>query len=256
MNKYSRQIRAAAIVPGHKYGDFSRLIENQLAVCFKGFFGKRDTEKTVKSVYAASPDWSAGFEGVQYVLGEAWYHYAEEGRSFEEYSAKSKSARATVEKHVPGLEKKIIGFLSSIAAPHTVSIRKGWAGPGIMIFPAGGHVAEKGGSVHFDLDAFTQEELKNPDLQLLSFICMLQKPASGGNLTIWRRSYDRTISREENFFPDASGFDNTTIEYQPGDLWMLNGLSAHQITPFQGDTDRICLTFHIYRDKKKWHLWF
>ena len=232
-------------------------LSNKPAFCFKSFFTPQECAEISKTVYAARQDWSSGFDGLQYSLGEAWYHYAEEGIDFEDYSLKADKARATVEKHLPGLEFRVLDLLSSIVGSGQVSVRSGWAGPGIMIFPAGSYVAQNGGSVHFDTDAFSDEELSDPALEMYSFVCMLQKPESGGNLRIWKAAFDPAGDREQSFdpdeHPDVPFFD---VTYELGDLWMFGGMNAHRIGSFEGSGDRICLTFHMYRRGQDWHVWF
>lgn len=239
-------------------GGLRALINGHAAVCFEGFFKQDEIAPTIKAVYGGREDWSTGFEGLQYCLGEAWYHYAEEAIGFEEYSARAAQARANVEKHVPGLEDKVRAFLQTHISPQSVDVREGWAGPGIMVFPARNYVATKGGSVHFDTDAFTDEELADPSLEMYSFVCMLQKPAQGGNLRIWDTHYDTSdCDREQEFTPtDHPEVAMAEVVYKPGDLWMFEGMRAHQITAFGGDDDRIALTFHVAKRDGNWDIWF
>ena len=236
---------------------FESLIEGHAAVCFRKLIPPAEIEKMIKGFYAAKEVWSEGFGGQQYALGDAWYHYAEEGIDFEEYGSKAEQSRANVEKFVPGLEGNLLGFLSPLARPGTLSIREGWAGPGFMMFPAGGFVANKGGSIHFDTDAFSDEELYETDLVMFSLICMIQKPERGGNLTVWNKPFDKTQERFQSYNPATQGAaESYHIEYQPGDLWMIRGMNAHQIGAFEGKTDRICLTFHVYKEGDDWFMWF
>lgn len=239
-------------------GGLKGLLNGHAAVCFENFFAADEITSTIKAVYNGREDWSTGFEGLQFCLGEAWYHYAEEAIGFEEYTARAAQARAIVEKHVPGLESKVRDFLQNHLAPASVDVREGWAGPGIMVFPARNYVATNGGSVHFDTDAFSDEELADPELEMYSFVCMLQKPAQGGNLRIWDTHFDtQACDREEEFTPaEHPDVAMAEVVYRPGDLWMFEGMRAHQITAFGGDTDRLCLTFHVAKRDGNWDIWF
>lgn len=236
---------------------FESLITGHAAVCFKEMFSQGEVAAMVKAMYASKEAWSEGFGGEQFALGDAWYHYAEQEIDFEEYAAKAEQSRANVEKYIPGLEKRVIDFLSPLARPGTLEVREGWAGPGLMLFPTGAHVSRNGGSIHYDTDAFTDEELADPGLSMFSFVCMLQKPERGGNLTIWNKYFDRQGHRFQAYDPATHGkVDSYVVDYTPGDLWMLRGMNAHQIGSFSGSVDRIALTFHIYKDGYDWRMWF
>jgi hypothetical protein len=254
MSRFSPKIVTKPFPDG---AGFESLIEGHAAVCFKDFIPQANIAPMVKAMYAAKDVWSEGMGGEQFALGDAWYHYAEEGVDFEEYGSQAKQSRANVEKYVPGLEKRVIDFLSPLARAGTLDVREGWAGPGIMLFPAGAYVSNNGGSIHFDTDAFTDEELADPNLTMFSFVCMLQKPERGGNLTIWNKHFDRRGERFQTYDPKTQGeVESCLVDYQPGQLWMLRGMNAHQIGSFSGATDRICLTFHIFKEGADWRMWF
>ena len=55
-------------------------LKSELSYKFNGFFSDNQIEKIVSAFYAAKDDWSSGFGGQQYSLGEAWYHYVETGK--------------------------------------------------------------------------------------------------------------------------------------------------------------------------------
>ena len=227
--------------------------------CIPDFFSARQIEDMVRAFYKAEPDWTTGFDGEQFALGEVWYHYAEEGENLEQYHAQATASRAVVEKHMPGLHAHIIRFLQAFLEHDNVYMREGWAGPGIVNFKAGRWVAQNGGSVHYDAEGLTPEDMGNPDFETYSFVAMLQKPLRGGNLQIWDKPYDHTDPNDQTGAPDTRLFPNpvpSVIDYKPTEMWLFNGLRAHWIEPFAGDIDRICLTFHIARRKDGWDVWF
>jgi hypothetical protein len=87
---------------------------------------------------------------------------------------------------------------------------------------------------------------------------MLQKPERGGGLHIWDISYN-PMHKEEEIITRTSAPDapSLLIDYQVGDLLMINAFKLHQIQPFEGEIDRICLTFHVARHPGGgWYTWF
>jgi hypothetical protein len=234
-------------------------LKSELSYKFNGFFSDQQVEKIVDAFYAAQNDWVSGFGGQQYSLGEAWYHYVETGTGGNpaEYLDRAVPSRDIVERHITGLHDYVLSFLSKLHPDREVKIRDHWAGPGIVTFLANNYVAKRGGGIHFDTDGLTQEELKNPDFRLRSYVSTLQKPKTGGDLRLWDYRYDDNVG--EDVLEDPKNYSDVVrsrIIYEQGDLCMFDGLKAHKIEAFEGDKDRVCLTFHTAERENKLEVWF
>ena len=226
-----------------------------LAVCFRNFLTIEEASAIVERVYANRESWSPGFDGEQFAIGEVWYHFRETGQPIDTYLQIAEASRTLVETVAPGLHNRIVSHLRRVVTPDDVRLRPGWAGPGIMVFPVGERVADVGGTAHVDWDGLSADEAADPNLRAYSFVCMLQKPASGGGLSVWPRMEVGGDGRDLDDV-DVSGCEPLTIDYQVGDLWMFRSMCAHAIDSFQGPIDRICLTFHAARREHRWDVWF
>jgi 2-oxoglutarate-Fe(II)-dependent oxygenase superfamily protein len=129
--------------------------------------------------------------------------------------------------------------------------RAGWCGPGVHIFPAGLEVADTGGEVHFDTEGLGEEELR-VRRRALSFVLMLQAPEKGGGLRLWDALYDG----DDHPSPPPPAVANLTIQYEPGELVVLDSYRLHQIQPFGGSVDRVSATMHLVDTGEAWEAWF
>ena len=163
-----------------------------------------------------------------------------------------------ISSHFPGLYEKIIQLCKNIEKDADISLRQGWAGPGFAIFPAHGRCAELGGDIHYDWEGLTDGQLDDLHAEGYSFIAMLKKPSQGGGLKIWDVKYDLNHKQEELVaWANSPDCPSLLIDYQLGDLVLINSFCLHQIQPFEGEVDRVCLTFHIAKyNEKKWYIWF
>jgi hypothetical protein len=248
--------------------DIAYFFDGKYALCIEDFLGAEELKAHVASIFAAKEagEWT-NWNNKQYSLGEAWYTYAEGFaplQRFEEYARLVPRSRLLVEQRLPGLEAKVMALLRVLVGPkHTVTERKGWAGPGVVIFPPGRVVAREGGAPHFDIDSFTHQELRE-GVVMLSAVCMLQKPVAGGDLYLWDLQYDPCKPRNqfETEFASAECLSpdirlmRKEVKYSPGDLWLFNGLQLHQIQAFAGLKERMCLTFHLFLSADScWQVW-
>jgi hypothetical protein len=230
-------------------------LAERLAVCWQSFLSPDEISQCLTAVYTRPHDWTAGFGGEQFGFGEVWYHYREEGLPFELYSERANASNDLIQHCLPWLYPKILNFAGSILSPGEVYIRRGWAGPAIVIFPANGRCAKLSGDRHFDWDGLEPRDLIDSETQAFTFVSMLSRPAEGGGLRMWPLRFEPpgTAPLPE---PVVDGIRYYDIDYLAGDLWMFPSLLAHQILSFSGDTDRVCLTFHAVRREKDWAIWF
>lgn len=234
-------------------------LRDELNYKFANFFSARQVTEIVDAFYAAKADWVSGFGGEQYSLGEAWYHYVETGKGGNpaEYLDRAVLSRQIVERHVPGLHDYILSFMRKLYPDKHAKIRESWAGPGIVNFLANNHVARRGGVIHVDTDGLTNTELLDPDFVVYSFVAVLQKPETGGDLRLWNYRFDYDAGEEVLNNPEMlANVKRARIIYEPGNLHMFEGLKAHKIEPFEGEKDRVCLTFHAALRNNVWEIWF
>ncbi len=234
---------------------FERLLGDCVAVCFEEFFSPAEVRDILTAFYGARARWTSGFGGEQFALGEVWYHYRETGGSLTQYQACVEESLRTVEAVLPGLYDRILSFLGRITAPEPVTLRPGWAGPGIVNFPAGEYLAHNGGDIHYDWDGLQPEEFEAPELEAYSFVSMLSKPERAGGLTLWNARHDNRRDPDIEH-PSVAHAESVYIDYQPGQLWVFRSMWAHCIEPFGGSVDRVCLTFHVVRRSGCWLVWF
>ncbi len=210
----------------------------------------------VRGVYAGRSEWNADFGGEQFSLGRAFYTHLEEGRS-EAYFRDAAGSDARVERFAPGLQRVMRELVAEVVPTRdaVVRARRGWAGPGVHIFPAGGHVAEHGGVVHFDTEGLAASHLERRRAAI-TIVAMLQKPAAGGGLRLWDVSYDGEDGEHEAS-EEHLARESTTIVSEVGDVVVLDSYRLHQIRPFEGALDRVSATVHAAEiDRGVWETWF
>jgi hypothetical protein len=242
MNDFFRRFGPEATAPA---GDYAKGGGAALAT---GFLDASAALDFADLVGRARSDWTTAFGGAQYSLGIAWYTHLEEGKAGDYFAAASTSD-ATVERAVPGLQRCLTSAIER-AVQGPVSRRRGFAGPGIHVFPAGGEAARRGGDVHFDDEGLTPAELES-NAPALTFVLVLRPADSGGGLRLW-------TARLGDGDPVALGkapFD--VVPYSAGDLLIMDSRRLHQIEPFGGTTDRITATCHaVQAPDGRWLVWF
>ncbi len=264
VEKLKIEFQLPSDVPG--YAKIKPIFDQQQAYCLKDFFNLNQIAQIVKAFYSAEEDWVAGFreeennfKGSQFSLGEAWYFYPEGNMPTNEYFKNALTSRDIVEKHIPGLQGYVLDYLRKFYETDNVNLRKGWAGPGIMNFPAHNWVSENGGVPHFDAEGLPGIDLSDSSVETHSYVAMLEKPEKGGDLLVWDVPYNPADQShcdndlDKDLLPDEDAF---RIKYRLKDLWMFNGMRPHMIQPFEGNKDRICLTFHTLKRGNSWECWF
>jgi hypothetical protein len=220
-----------------------------LAVRIPGMLTARECAEYAARVVAARDEWTANFGGAQFTLGRAWYTHLEEDRE-EEYFEGAAASDERVRRWLPGLTERLLAVCRALLGG-PVAQRVGWCGPGVHVFPARSEVARKGGEVHFDTEGLTDVQLARR-ARALTFVLMLQTPESGGGLRVW----DRLYAGED--FPDEPGEDvaRATVDYEAGELVVIDSYRLHQILPFGGATDRVSATVHVVLENERWEAWF
>jgi hypothetical protein len=243
------RLPAAALVdPGRSAGPPRRLLAEHLAVQYEGVLSRRECVGYARGVYAGRSSWVSNFDGVQFTLGRAYYVHLETDRE-DEYFAHASASDAAVERFVPGLAERVLGFLQLfLGGP--IERRAGWCGPGVHIFPADAHVAHHGGDIHFDCEGLLEEQLA-ARAEAVSAILMLQPAAQGGGLRVWDK-----VHEDEDTDEDPGSASSAVVTYAAGDLVIIDSYRLHQICPSAGPLDRISLTAHAVWNGARWEAWF
>ncbi|HEY4120228.1 MAG TPA: hypothetical protein VGM56_20325 [Byssovorax sp.] len=202
-----------------------------------------------RAILAARDAWTADFDGAQFSLGRAFYTHLEE-RRLAAYFDRAPESDALVERVAPGLQAQMLGLIARFTGAR-VRPRRGFCGPGVHVFPAGGEVATRGGAVHFDTEGLPREHIARRR-RALSVVAMLLPAERGGGLRLWPAVYvgrDAPSAAERG--PPA------TVRYRVGDAVGFDSYRLHQIRPFTGHRPRVSATVHAAEvDDGLWETWF
>jgi hypothetical protein len=230
-------------------GALAPLLATSLAARIRGAISPEQAEGWAAGVQAARDAWVRDFDGEQFSVGRAWYTHLEQGRAGE-YFADVSASDATVERACPGLQSAMRALASrAVGAP--VVARPGWCGPGVHVFPAGAHVARRGGDVHFDTEGLTPAHVAER-APAFTVVLMLRPPQRGGGLRIWDVSYAGSDAYEDADLARP----HVTCDYAAGDLVLIDSYRLHQIRPFGGGVDRVSATCHLALVGGEWETWF
>ncbi len=224
-------------------------LDDELAVHVRGAIDGARAAAWAEGVRNARAEWVTDFGGAQFSLGRAWYTHLEQDRAAD-YFANVSASDASVERACPGLQDAMRALVARVVgAP--IAQRAGWCGPGVHIFPAGAHVSQNGGDVHFDNEGLTPAHVSDR-APALTLVLMLEPPKSGGGLRVWDVRYAGS-----DFYEDGDlERPHITCEYGVGDLVVIDSYRLHQIQPFQGAVDRISATCHAAFAGGQWETWF
>jgi hypothetical protein len=225
------------------------LLEHALAVRVRGALDRERAAEWARGVHAARAEWTSNFGGLQFTLGRAWYTHLETNVA-KDYFANARASDAIVERACPGMQDAMRALASrAVGAP--VIARPGWAGPGVHVFPAGGHAATHGGDIHFDTEGLTPAHVRDK-APTFTIVVMLEPPRAGGGLKVW----DVHFSGADDATPSELQRANAIAEYEAGDLVCIEAFRLHQIQPFEGDVDRVSATLHAAFVNGRWETWF
>src|SRR6185312_7754604 len=113
------------------------LLRDHLAIHFQGVLSRRECVEHTRGVYAGRSAWVPNFDGVQFTLGRAYYVHLETDRE-DEYFAEAAASDTDVDRFAPGLADRMMALLG-LCVGAEVARRPGFCGPGVHVFPAGGH---------------------------------------------------------------------------------------------------------------------
>lgn len=230
-------------------GSYVPLLASALCVRRREAVERERVALWTEGVKAARHAWVSDFGGAQFSLGRAWYTHLEQGRTAD-YFANVTASNEAVERACPGLQDAMRALTSMVVGAPVVA-RADWCGPGVHVFPAGAHVARRGGDVHFDTEGLTPAHTTDR-APALTLVLMLDPPPRGGGLRVWDVTY-----RGSDFHEDEDlERPHVTCEYGPGDLVAIDSYRLHQIQPFDGDRDRISATCHAAFVAGQWETWF
>ena len=224
---------------------------SRLGVMVRGAVPGAVCRRWAEGVLAARAEWTHDFDGEQFSLGRAFYTHLETDRTGE-YFEDAADSDARVERHAPGLQAAMRAMMGEAVGGRVVP-RPGWCGAGVHVFPAGGHVATRGGVIHFDTEGLAAEHMARR-APALSLVVMLQAPESEGGLRLWPAVYAGSDAVEEAVL--AAGGD-VTVGYEAGDAVLFDSYRCHQIQAFGGAAERISTTLHAAEiDRGLWESWF
>jgi len=243
-------MRAPLVVQGvAEPGSIARALREHPCVRVPGAFDDEACARAVRGVYEAEDEWTSDFEGEQFCLGRAWYTHLETDR-VAEYFADAKATDARVERYCPGLQAAMLALMARVVGAEVVP-RRGYCGPGVHVFPAGGWVAENGGEIHFDTEGLApaHSRARSP---AVTGVLMLQPPEDGGALRLWDVTYEGSDEVTDAMM-EREHYD---ADYRRGELVVLDSYRLHQIQPFGGELDRVSVTCHAAYVAGQWETWF
>ena len=227
------------------------LLSSHLGVLVRGAIASDLCRRWAEGVLAARAEWTLDFGGEQFSLGRAFYTHLETDRTGD-YFEDAADSDARVERHAPGLQSAMRALVTETVGAR-VTQRPGWCGAGVHVFPAGGHLAKRGGVVHFDTEGLAAGHIAKRT-PALSLVLMLRPPARGGGLRLWPARYAGSDQVDE---ATVGAGGDVTVEYEVGDAVVFDSYRCHQIRPFEGGDDRISSTLHAAEiDKGLWESWF
>jgi hypothetical protein len=225
-------------------------LEGAYAVVIDGVFTAAECEELTERTGLARGDWVPAFGGEQFSLGRAFYTHFEQNEC-RAYFADAAASDARVERHLPGLQRRLQELVASLTGGVCFA-RRGFCGAGVHVFPAGEKVSREGGVLHFDTEGLPTDHVHRRK-RALSVVVMLGAPERGGGLKVWGARY--------------AGADHPTaaqvatpahvLDYVPGRAIVIDSYRLHQIQPFCGARDRVSATLHAAEvDPGRWETWF
>jgi hypothetical protein len=237
--------------PSELRGCLHRLpFAEHLGIRVPGLVDRATAARWADAVEAAEALWTADFDGEQHCLGRAYYTHLEEDK-LDDYFEDAAATDARVEAVVPGLQD----FLRAVVARLTdreVTQRERFCGAGVHVFSPGKWVAHNGGDVHFDTEGL-DDEGRAARVPALTLVLMLRPAQTGGGLRVWTVLDPGTDVVTRAMIAKPSEL----VDYEVGELLILDSYRLHQIQPFQGETRRISATLHgVERADGSWETWF
>jgi hypothetical protein len=225
-------------------------LDAHLGLALTGVLPRDTCARWSAAVLAARAAWTVDFDGDQFALGRAFYTHLETDRA-EAYFAGAAASDALVERHLPGMQDRVLDLYRALLASH-VRRRARWCGPGVHIFPAGGWLSQRGGVTHFDTEGLSDHQLDH-DARALTLVIMLQPAETGGGLRLW----DVVHEGRDEATPEELARSSVIAGYEAGDALLLDSYRLHQIQSFGGLRDRISITAHAVEvDERVWDVWF
>lgn len=225
-------------------------------VVVENFLSPDECAEILRGVYILEPYWRRGTYDGDFILGRSWYT-AIDNREIMDYFDEAPFFNQLIRDSFPELLEKIMAVARTLTNQEEVQIRPGWAGPGITIFRPPSCTAETGGSCHIDYDGISKRMVDVPEgLEMFSFMLPISMPEDAAGLYVWPEIYQRFHHKryfDEILDPEGERF---TIPYSVGNLLGIHSLRVHQIEPFDGDIDRVVVTFHLGKLDGKWIVWF
>lgn len=220
------------------------------ALILPRFFSIAQCERWTRGVYDGREEWTEDFGGEQFCLGRAFYTHLEEDRE-DDYFGDPEASDAIVERWTPGLQDAMRDLVERVTKGRVVP-RRGWCGPGVHVFPPCEPVAERGGVSHFDTEGLVESHIARRQAAI-TIVAMFQTPLSGGGLKLW----DTMFAGRDHPTDDELAVPSEIVEYQVGDVVIIDSYRLHQIQPFGGDRERISATVHAAEvDAGLWETWF
>lgn len=225
-------------------------LEQAYAAVIDGVFTAAECAELTKRTVLARSDWVPAFGGEQFSLGRAFYTHFEQGEC-RAYFADAAASDARVERHLPGLQRRLSELVSRLTGGACLA-RRGFCGAGVHVFPAGEKVSREGGVLHFDTEGLPTHHVARRK-RALSVVVMLGAPERGGGLKVWGARYSGADHPSEADLTTPA----CVLEYVPGRAIVIDSYRLHQIQPFAGARDRVSATLHAAEvDPGRWETWF
>jgi hypothetical protein len=151
----------------------------------------------------------------------------------------------------PRLETEMKGIFETLQYPENIRKKKYFGGPGFVI-----QNQKSTHEPHFDQDeAVLISKARFPKERVMfTLVAMVQKPTRGGRLMVWDRE-PQAEDTEQSLKEFCEITPPYFVDYQEGDLLILDGMKLHLIEPCQGE--RITAVLHYLKSPLgPWEYWF
>lgn len=231
-------------------------LERYAAIRIPGVLSPDECITCSERLYQMRLRWRDDYGGEQFSLPDNYYARVS-GGTVEEYFSSVVASRKLMAESFPHEQKRFLQLMQTLIKAETVPLKKGWCGPGFVIFPEGEYVAVNNGPIHVDAEGLVDGELVDSDARACALVLMVQKPQWQGGVRVWNFPWDPLLGETHSLRRAENSYSNGyTIEYELGDLVVLNSLKPHQILSFGGGIDRITMNAFGSFVGGRWQFWF
>jgi hypothetical protein len=231
-------------------------LHEHAAIRIPGVLTPDECAHCARRLYQQRRRWKSDYDGTQYSFPENYYARVEGGTEREYFFTVDDSVQLMADLF-PREQERFLQVIKSLLDVDLVPLKKGWCGPGFVIFPKNEFVAVNNGPIHVDSEGLVDGELYDKDAKACAVILMIQKPETQGGVRVWNINWEPTRGEGQSLRMAEDNYDDGhTIEYEVGEMVVLNSLKPHQILAFDGDTDRITMNAFGSFVGGRWQFWF